>query len=62
MIKIVKKSSGEYITRCGAVEKKLTPLELREISRKKNKPLKECKCGMIHNIPFNGVMEVKYAS
>ena len=62
MIKIVKKSSGEYILRCGAVETKITPLELKEVSRNKIKPLKECKCGFICNIPFNGKMEVKLAS
>ncbi len=33
MIKIVKKSSGEYILRCGAIENSIAPLELREVSR-----------------------------
>lgn len=59
MIKIVKKSSGEYILRCGAVETRVAPLKLREISRKE---VKGIQCGIIHNIPFNGEMEVKLAS
>ena len=62
MIKIVKKSSGEYIIRCGAVESKVAPLELSEVSRNKVKPLKQCQCGFIRNILFNGEMEVKLAS
>jgi len=62
MITIVKKSSGEYILRCGAVETKVTPLELKEVSRNKVKLLKNCQCGLIRNISFNGEMEVKLAS
>ena len=62
MIKIVKKSSGEYIIRCGAVESKVAPLELSEVSRNKVKSLKQCQCGFIRNILFNGEMEVKHAS
>lgn len=59
MIKIVKKSSGEYILGCGAVETKVAPLKLREISRKN---VKGIQCGLIHNIPFYGEMEVRLAS
>ena len=62
MIKIVKKSSGEYILRCGAIETKVAPLELKEVSRNKIKPLNDCCCGFIRNISFNGEMEVKLAS
>ena len=62
MIKIVKKSSGEYILGCGAVETKIAPVELREVSRNKVKSLKDSRCGLIRNILFNGEMEVKLAS
>lgn len=58
MIKIVKKSSGEYILRCGAVETKMSPLKLKEISRKN---LKGIRCGLIHDIPFYREMEVRLA-
>jgi len=61
MIKIVKKG-GKYITRCGGVETLIAPLELKEVSRNKVKPLKNCQCGFIRNILFNGEMEVKLAS
>lgn len=62
MIKIVKKSSGEYILGCGAIETKIAPMELKEVSRNKIKLLGKCKCGLIQNIIFNGEMEVKLAS
>ena len=62
MIKIVKKSSGEYILGCGAINTPVAPLELKEVSRNKVKPLKDCKCGFLRNIAFNGEMEVKLAS
>jgi hypothetical protein len=60
MIKIVKKSS--YLMGCGAIENRVTPLKFKEVSRNKIKPLKDCKCGLIRNIQFNGEMEVKLAS
>jgi len=62
MIKIVKKSSGEYILGCGAIETKVAPVELKEVSQNKVKLLKECQCGFIRNILYNGEMEVKLAS
>lgn len=59
MIKIVKKSSGEYILGCDTVETRVAPLKPRKISHKK---VKCVQCGAIHSIPFNGEMEVKIAS
>jgi len=57
MIKIVKKSSY-YLTRCGAVETKITPMEQKKISVQIIENLQQTNCGL----SINSKKEVRYAS
>ena len=47
MIRVVKKSSGEYIIGCGAIESVVAPIEPKRISKESKKLLRQTVCGLI---------------
>ena len=58
MLRIVRKTA---IIGSGLIVKKIIPPKLKEVSNSDPK-LKECVCGLVVGIPYNGEMEVRYAA